>query len=123
GLLDSKTAKAIAQACQEVMDGKLGGGFALDIFQAGGGTSTNMNANEVIANRANEILGHPLGEKGPVHPNDHVNMGQSSNDVIPTAIHVAALLELDQTLLPALPEVEDSLAAKAKDYEPIVKAG
>src|SRR5438128_6509114 len=101
GLLDNKIGKAIVQACQEVMDGKLDGHFPLDIFQTGSGTSTNMNANEVIANRANEILGHPLGEKGPVHPNDHVNMGQSSNDVIPTAIHVAALLEIDQSLLPA----------------------
>src|SRR2546426_158064 len=87
GLLDNKIGKAIVQACQEVMDGKLDAQFPLDIFQTGSGTSTNMNANEVIANRANEILGHPLGEKGPVHPNDHVNMGQSSNDVIPTAIH------------------------------------
>src|SRR3989475_604639 len=123
GLLDSKIGKAIAQACQEVMDGKLDAQFPLDVFQTGSGTSTNMNANEVIANRANEILGHPLGEKGPVHPNDHVNMGQSSNDVIPTAIHVAALLELDQSLLPALRELEDSLARKAKDFDPIVKAG
>src|SRR3989442_7053809 len=76
-----------------------------------------------MGNRANEILGHPLGEKGPVHPNDHVNMGQSSNDVIPTAIHVAALLEIDQSLLPALRELEDSLAKKAKEFDPIVKAG
>ncbi|TLZ92401.1 MAG: class II fumarate hydratase [Methanobacteriota archaeon] len=123
GLLDSKTGKAIVQACQEVMDGKLDAQFPLDIFQTGSGTSTNMNANEVIANRANEILGHPLGEKGPVHPNDHVNMGQSSNDVIPTSIHVAALLEVDQSLLPALRELEDSLAKKAKEFDPIVKAG
>ena len=121
GLLDNKVGKAIVQACQEVMDGKLDAQFPLDIFQTGSGTSTNMNANEVIANRANEILGHPLGEKGPVHPNDHVNMGQSSNDVIPTAIHVAALL--DQSLLPALRELEDSLAKKAKEFDPIVKAG
>src|SRR6059058_2853272 len=92
GLLDSKIGKAIVQACQEVMEGKLDAHFPLDVFQTGSGTSTNMNANEVIANRANEILGHALGEKGPIHPNDHVNMGQSSNDVIPTAIHVAALL-------------------------------
>src|SRR3989449_396010 len=112
GLLDNKIGKAIVQACQEVMDGKLDAQFPLDIFQTGSGTSTNMNANEVIANRANEILGHPLGEKGPVHPNDHVNMGQSSNDVIPTAIHVAALLE-----------IEESLAKKAKEFDPIVKAG
>src|SRR6266704_3050924 len=105
------------------MDGKLDAHFPLDIFQTGSGTSTNMKANEVIANRANEILGHPLGETGPVHPNDHVNMGQSSNDVIPTAIHVAALLELDQSLLPALRELEESLAKKAKEFDPIVKAG
>ncbi len=123
GLLDNKIGKAIVQACQEVMDGTLDAHFPLDIFQTGSGTSTNMNANEVIGNRANEILGHPLGEKGPVHPNDHVNMGQSSNDVIPTAIHVAALLEIDQSLLPALRELEDSLAKKAKEFDPIVKAG
>src|SRR3989441_248812 len=77
----------------------------------------------VQTQRAIEILGHPLGEKGPVHPNDHVNMGQSSNDVIPTAIHVAALLEIDHSLLPALRELEDSLAKKAKEFDPIVKAG
>src|SRR2546422_600430 len=122
GLLDNKIGKAIVQACQEVMDGKLDGHFPLDIFQTGSGTSTNMNANEVIANRSNEILGHPLGDKGPVHPNDHVNMGQSSNDVIPTAIHVAALLEIDQSLLPALRELEDSLAKKAKEFDAIVEA-
>ncbi len=123
GLLDSKIGKAIVQACQEVMDGKLDAQFPLDVFQTGSGTSTNMNANEVIANRANEILGHPLGEKGPVHPNDHANMGQSSNDVIPSAIHVAALLEIDQGLLPALRELEESLSKKAKEFDPIVKAG
>src|SRR2546428_5756938 len=123
GLLDSKLGKAIVQGCQEVMDGKLDAQFPLDIFQTGSGTSTNMNANDVIANRANEISGHPLGEQGAVHPNDHVNMGQSSNDVIPTAIHVAALLEIDQSLLPALRELEDSLAKKAKEFDPIVKAG
>jgi fumarate hydratase class II len=123
GLLDSKIGKAIVQACQEVMDGKLDEQFPLDIYQTGSGTSTNMNANEVIANRANEILGVALGEKGPVHPNDHVNMGQSSNDVIPTAIHVAAVIAMDQDLLPALRELEDSLARKAKEFDPVVKAG
>src|SRR2546423_12164597 len=123
GLLDNKIGKASVQACQEVMDGKLDAQFPLDVFQTGSGTSTNMNANEVIANRANEILGHPLGEKGVVHPNDHVNMGQSSNDVIPTAIHVAALMELDQSLLPAMRELEESLAKKAKEFDPIVKSG
>jgi fumarate hydratase class II len=105
------------------MEGKLDAQFPLDVFQTGSGTSTNMNANEVIANRANESLGHPLGEKGPVHPNDHVNMGQSSNDVIPTGIHVAALIAIDRDLLPALRELEQSLSKKAKDFDPIVKAG
>ncbi len=123
GLLDSKLGKAIVQASQEVMDGKLDEQFPLDIYQTGSGTSTNMNANEVIANRANEILGTALGEKGAVHPNDHVNMGQSSNDVIPTAIHVAAVIAIDQDLLPALRELEDSLARKAKEFDPIVKSG
>ena len=123
GLLDSKIGKAIVQASQEVMDGKLDEQFPLDIYQTGSGTSTNMNANEVIANRANEILGTALGERGPVHPNDHVNMGQSSNDVIPTAIHVAAVLALDQDLLPALRELEESLARKTKEFDPVVKAG
>ncbi|MEK6987250.1 MAG: class II fumarate hydratase [Candidatus Thermoplasmatota archaeon] len=123
GLLDSKIGKVIVKAAEEVMEGKLDAQFPLDVFQTGSGTSTNMNANEVIANRANEILGHTLGEKGTVHPNDHVNMGQSSNDVIPTAIHVAALIAIDQDLLPALRELEESLAKKTKDFDPIVKSG
>src|SRR3979411_1710328 len=123
GLLDPKLGKAIVQACQELMEAKLDAQFPLDVFQTGSGTSTNMNANEVIANRANEILGHPLGEKGPGHPNDHVNMGQSSNDVIPTAIHVAALMEIDHNLLPALRELEESLAKKVKEFDPFVKSG
>jgi fumarate hydratase class II len=123
GLLDSKIGRAIVKAAEEVMEGKLDAQFPLDVFQTGSGTSTNMNANEVIANRANESLGHPLGEKGPVHPNDHVNMGQSSNDVIPTGIHVAALIAIDRDLLPALRELEQSLSKKAKDFDPIVKAG
>ncbi|OGS61840.1 MAG: aspartate ammonia-lyase [Euryarchaeota archaeon RBG_19FT_COMBO_69_17] len=122
GLLDSKLGKAIVKAAEEVMEGKLDAQFPLDVFQTGSGTSSNMNANEVLANRANEILGVKLGEKGLVHPNDHANMGQSSNDVIPTAIHVAALLAIDQDLLPALRELEDSLAKKAKEFDPIVKA-
>ena len=123
GLLDSKVGKVIVKAAEEVMEGKLDAQFPLDVFQTGSGTSTNMNANEVIANRANEILGTPLGEKGAVHPNDHVNMSQSSNDVIPTAIHVAALMAVDHDLLPALRELEESLAKKAKDFDPIIKAG
>src|SRR5437899_771868 len=123
GLLDPKLAKAIVQASEEVMAGTLDSQFPVDIFQTGSGTSTNMNANEVIANRANVILGTPLGGKGPIHPNDHVNMGQSSNDVIPTAIHVAALLAVEKDLLPALRELEGSLEKKAKEFDPIVKAG
>src|SRR5256712_679223 len=123
GLLDPKLARAIVQASEEVIDGTLDSQFPLDIFQTGSGTSTNMNANEVIANRANVLLGIPLGGKGPIHPNDHVNMGQSSNDVIPTAIHVAALLAVEKDLLPALRELEGSLGRKAKEFDPIVKAG
>ena len=123
GLLDPKLAKAIVQASEEVMAGTLDSQFPIDIFQTGSGTSTNMNANEVIANRANVLLGTPLGGKGLVHPNDHVNMGQSSNDVIPTAIHVAALLAVEKDLIPALRELEGSLGRKAKEFDPIVKAG
>ena len=123
GLLDPKLAKAIVQASDEVIAGKLDSHFPVDIFQTGSGTSTNMNANEVIANRANQILGSPLGTKGPVHPNDHVNMGQSSNDVIPTAIHVAALLAIEKDLLPALRELEASLKKKAAEFDAVVKAG
>src|SRR5574339_416774 len=91
GLLDSKVGGAIVQAAQEVVDGKLDQHFVLDIFQTGSGTSTNMNTNEVISNRAIQILGGVVGSKTPVHPNDHVNLGQSSNDVIPTAMHIAAM--------------------------------
>ncbi|HLE45501.1 MAG TPA: class II fumarate hydratase, partial [Thermoplasmata archaeon] len=122
GLLDNKLGRPIVQAADEVIAGKLDAQFPLDVFQTGSGTSTNMNANEVIANRANEILGTPLGTKGAVHPNDHVNMGQSSNDVIPAAIHVAALLAVEQDLLPALRELEESLAKKSKEFDPIVKS-
>ncbi len=122
GLLDPKLGKAIVQAAEEVMAGTLDVHFPLDIFQTGSGTSTNMNANEVIANRANILLGSPLGTKGPVHPNDDVNMGQSSNDVIPTAIHIAALLAIEKDLLPALAELRASLGKKAKEFDPIVKA-
>ncbi len=99
GLLDPQIAEAIVQAAQEVIDGKLDDHFVLDIFQTGSGTSTNMNANEVIANRANELLGGTRGSR-KVHPNDHVNMGQSSNDVIPTAIHLSALVALNDELIP-----------------------
>ena len=101
GMLDADKAQAIVQAAQEVADGQWDDHFPIDIFQTGSGTSTNMNANEVIANRATQILGGELGSK-LVHPNDHVNMGQSSNDVIPTALHLSAFLQVHEVLLPAL---------------------
>ena len=122
GFLDPKVTHAIAAAAQEVIDGRLDEHFPVDIFQTGSGTSSNMNANEVIANRAAELLG---GRRGGnlVHPNDHVNLGQSSNDVIPTAIHIAALEQLDHELLPALRHLEAALSAKAKEFDGIVKIG
>ncbi|HZI51449.1 MAG TPA: class II fumarate hydratase, partial [Terriglobia bacterium] len=97
--------------------------FVLDIFQTGSGTSTNMNANEVISNRAIELLGGVVGSRSPVHPNDHVNMGQSSNDVIPTAMHVSALETIERSLIPALGRLQLALEAKAKEFDPIVKIG
>ncbi len=123
GLLDEKRAKAIIQAAQEVADGGLDAQFVVDIFQTGSGTSSNMNTNEVIAGRANEILGGPRGGKEPVHPNDHVNLGQSSNDVYPTAIHVAAVEEIANTLVPALKALHEALARKAEAFDSIVKIG
>jgi fumarate hydratase class II len=122
GALDASLAKAIQQAAREVADGTLDAQFVVDIFQTGSGTSTNMNANEVIANRAAELLGKKTGQK-TVHPNDHVNKGQSSNDVIPTAMHVAALEQIDRTLLPALRTLYRAFAAKAKQFDRIVKIG
>jgi fumarate hydratase, class II len=123
GLLDQEIGQAIAQAAGEVAEGDLDDQFPLDIFQTGSGTSTNMNANEVIANRANEILGGQRGAKKPVHPNDHVNRGQSSNDVIPTAIHLSALLALEEELIPALGVLQEALAEKARAFMPVVKTG
>ncbi|MEO6890954.1 MAG: class II fumarate hydratase [Ktedonobacteraceae bacterium] len=122
GLVDPQVAEAIVQAAQEVIDGTLDQQFVLDIFQTGSGTSTNMNANEVIANRAGEILGGARGAR-KVHPNDQVNFGQSSNDVIPTAIHVAALLSIEHNLLPALILMQQVLEQKAEEFMPIVKTG
>jgi fumarate hydratase class II len=122
GLLDAKIADAIHRAAQEVMDGKLDKEFVVDIFQTGSGTSTNMNANEVIANRALELQGKERGGKG-VHPNDHVNMSQSSNDVIPTAIHVSALEAIQKELLPALAGLQRALKKKSEEYDRIVKIG
>ena len=123
GLLEEKIGDAIVKASQEVIDGKLDEHFVLDIFQTGSGTSTNINANEVISNRAIQILGGVVGSKKPVHPNDHVNMGQSSNDVIPSAMHVAAMESIERSLIPALRKLQRSLAAKAKEFDSIVKIG
>ena len=122
GLLDPKLAGAIAQAAQDVIDGKLDAEFVVDPFQAGAGTSHNMNANEVIANRANELLGGKKGEYKPIHPNDHVNMAQSTNDTIPTAIRLGALWRLEE-LLGALGALSDVLDAKAREFDAIVKSG
>ncbi len=122
GLLDEKTGNAIVSAAQEVIDGVLDEHFVLDIFQTGSGTSTNTNANEVIANRASQILGGDLGSR-LVHPNDHVNMGQSSNDVIPTSIHLAALLGIEEDLIPALKFLATELGKKSVEFWPIVKIG
>ena len=122
GLLEPTIADAIRKAAAEVMEGKLDKEFVVDIFQTGSGTSTNMNANEVIANRALELLGKPPGSKD-IHPNDHVNMGQSSNDVIPTAMHIAALKAIQRKLLPALEGLHAGLQRKAEEFDPIVKIG
>src|SRR3989338_3372432 len=123
GKLDRKLAEAIEKMALEVADGRHDADFPLDIFQTGSGTSTNMNANEVIANLANLKLGGKLGSKKPVHPNDHVNMGQSSNDVIPTAIHVAAALGIHDNLLPALKILQKTLEKKSGEFAKIIKIG
>ena len=122
GLLEKKPAEAIRQAATEVIEGKLDAEFPVDIFQTGSGTSTNMNANEVISNRATELLGGARGSK-LVHPNDHVNLGQSSNDVIPTAIHIAASESVERQLIPALTKLHKALDRKAREFDKIVKIG
>jgi aspartate ammonia-lyase len=122
GLVDAKRADAIVQAAQEVIDGKWHGEFVVDVFQAGAGVSMHMNSNEVIANRANEILGGKLGEYAQVHPNDHVNYGQSTNDVYPTAMRLATLLALD-TLYPVLEQLAATFAEKARAFHHIMKSG
>ena len=123
GFLDDKKGKAISQAAQEVTDGKLDPQFIVDVFQTGSGTSTNMNANEVIANRAIELLGGNRGDKEVVHPNDHVNMSQSSNDVFPTAIHISAVEAIVADLLPALKKLVLALEKKADEFSDVVKPG
>jgi len=123
GILDDKRRDAIVAAAQEVIDGKLDDHFPLVVWQTGSGTQTNMNLNEVIANRANEMLGGKRGAKAPVHPNDHVNMSQSSNDAFPTALRIAAVREIDARLIPALKHLHRALAAKARKFDAIVKIG
>ena len=123
GLLGQETGTAICQAAQEVIEGKWDDQFVLDIFQTGSGTSTNMNANEVIGNRANLLLGGTVGSKTPVHPNDHVNLGQSSNDVIPTCLHLAAVEAVKNRLVPALEHLSRQLDEKAVEFAGIVKLG
>jgi fumarate hydratase class II len=123
GLLDQRRGSAIARAAREVIDGKLDDHFPLVVWQTGSGTQTNMNLNEVIANRANELLGGKLGAKEPVHPNDHVNMSQSSNDSFPTAMHIAAAMAIVGDLIPALSELHRALRKKEKAFAHIVKIG
>src|SRR5512134_3243087 len=123
GKLDPEIGNAIVAAAQEVIDGKLNDHFPLVVWQTGSGTQTNMNLNEVIANRANELLGGKRGEKSPVHPNDHVNMSQSSNDAFPTAMHIAAATEIVWLLNPALAHLHEALQTKSKEFSKIVKIG
>lgn len=123
GKLDQKLADVIVQAAQEVINGKFDDHFPLVVWQTGSGTQTNMNVNEVISNRAIELLGGELGSKKPVHPNDHVNMSQSSNDSFPTAMHIATVLETIKHLFPSLNILRDSLASKEKEFHNIIKIG
>jgi fumarate hydratase class II len=123
GLLDQRRARAIVRAAREVIDGKLDDHFPLVVWQTGSGTQTNMNLNEVIANRANEMLGGERGAKKPIHPNDHVNMSQSSNDSFPTAMHIAAVERIVADLIPALSELHAALRKKEKAFAKIVKIG
>jgi len=123
GVLDKKVGEAITKAAQEVIDGKLDGHFPLVVWQTGSGTQTNMNVNEVISNRAIELLGGEMGSKKPVHPNDHVNMGQSSNDSFPTAMHIAAASEIANHLVPALKHLHQALLKKQNEFKDIIKIG
>src|ERR1051325_7385062 len=123
GKLPAEKAKLIVQAADEVISGKLNDQFPLRIWQTGSGTQTNMNVNEVISNRAIEIHGGEMGAKKPIHPNDHVNMSQSSNDTFPAAMHIAAAERVKNALIPAIKSVREAIAAKAKEFENIVKIG
>jgi fumarate hydratase class II len=123
GGLDKKIGQAIVQAAEEVMDGNLNDHFPLVVWQTGSGTQTNMNINEVVANRAIEILGGVIGSKSPVHPNDHVNMGQSSNDTFPTVMHISAVEQLHHELIPALEHLHSALQKKSNEFKHIIKIG
>ena len=123
GDLDAELSKAIQAAAQEVIDGKFDDNFPLVVWQTGSGTQPNMNSNEVIANRAIEILGGVIGSKDPVHPNDHCNMGQSSNDTFPTAMHIAAAMTVRDVLLPGLNKLLKGLEAKSEEFKDIIKIG
>jgi len=121
--LDAKTCKAIVSAASEVAEGKLDDNFPLSVWQTGSGTQSNMNANEVISNRAIEIMGGEIGSKDPVHPNDHVNRSQSSNDTFPTAMHISAAEEIHHSLLPALKYLRNALNDKSQEFKKIIKIG
>jgi fumarate hydratase class II len=123
GILSVEKSRLIQQIAQEVIDGKLDAHFPVDVFQTGSGTSSNMNINEVIANRASQLSGQALGSKNPLHPNDDVNLGQSSNDLIPTALHVSVAVALSSRLRPALDELAAALEAKSAEFRDIVKIG
>src|SRR5204863_4262991 len=123
GKLPAEKTKLISQAADEVIAGRLNDHFPLRVWQTGSGTQTNMNVNEAISNRAIEIAGGTMGSKKPVHPNDDVNMSQSSNDTFPTAMHIAAAEELTHSLIRSVQDLRDVLAAKAKEFESIVKIG
>ena len=123
GALKPKIANAIIKASKEVVNGKFDNHFPLVVWQTGSGTQSNMNANEVISNRAIEILGGKLGSKEPVHPNDHCNMSQSSNDTFPTAMHIAAAIEINKELIPSLKKLSASIGKKENEFKKIIKIG
>src|SRR5262249_9470358 len=123
GAIAPEKVSLIVRAAQEVIDGLWDGEFPLSVFQTGSGTQTNMNAHEVIANRANQLAGAPLGSKSPIHPNDDVNRSQSSNDVIPTVMHLAAVEQIDRALVPALALLRDTLADKERRYADLAMVG
>ncbi|MBI4549811.1 MAG: aspartate ammonia-lyase, partial [Candidatus Omnitrophica bacterium] len=123
GVLDRRRARVIVRACDEVLRGRLADQFPVDVFQMGAGTAFNMNFNEVLANRANEMLGKPKGRYEPVHPNDHVNMCQSTNDTFPTAMRLASLLILRDHFLPEVERLAESFAAKGRQFDAVLKSG